>query len=148
MREYYDTTFTHNYVIGAKINGMVVAYLITLNFEALCMFFASFTTSRGYTVARYSSNKKKIQYLEEHCTRRIELIDLETFESTRRTRVNKKGKEYVENRGEYFEYLVSQFFGVEQNDVSNLKHTEGGDIEIDKIAYQVKYEASGICLGK
>lgn len=146
MREYYDTTFTHNYVIGAKINGMVIAYLITLNFEALCMLFATLTTSRGYTVARYLSNKKKIQYLEEHCTRKIELIDLETFENSRRTRVNKKGKEYVENRGEYFEYLVSQFFGVEQNDVSNLKHTKGGDLEIDKIAYQVKYEASGIYL--
>ena len=148
MREYYNTTFTHNYVIGAKKNGMVIAYLITLNFEALCMFFASFTTSRGYTVARYSSNKKKIQYLEENCIQRVELIDLETFENSRRVRVNAKGKEYTENRGEYFEYLVSQFFGVEQNDVANLKHTEGGDIEINGIAYQVKYEASGICLGK
>ena len=65
-----------------------------------------------------------------------------------RIKINKKGNPYRENRGEYFEYLMSQVLGVEQNDVSNLGHTKGGDLVFEGVAYQVKYEASGIAVGR
>jgi hypothetical protein len=86
--------------------------------------------------------------MEEHCLQKIELCDIETFENSRRIRVNKKGVEYMENRGEYFEYLVAEKFQVVQNEKSNLKHTDGGDIEINGVAYQVKYEGAGIATGR
>jgi hypothetical protein len=150
LKEYHNTTFTHHYAMGSidRKEKMVYGYLIELSLEALEMMFSSVTDSRGYEVVRYSSNKKKVAYLEEHCIEKFALCDLETFESSRRIRVNRKGVEYKENRGEYFEYLVAQKFKVEQNDKANLKHTEGGDIEINGIAYQVKYEGAGIATGR
>ena len=148
LKNYHKTTFTHHYIMGVKTKTTVYAYLIELSLSALEMMFASVTDSRGYEVARYSSNKAKIAYMEEHCLQKIELCDIETFENSRRIRVNKKGVEYMENRGEYFEYLVAEKFQVIQNEKSNLKHTDGGDIEINGIAYQVKYEGAGIATGR
>ena len=79
---------------------------------------------------------------------KVALCDIETFEKSRRIKTNRKGIEYKENRGEYFEYLVAQKFNAIQNEKSNLKHTEGGDIEINGIPYQVKFEGAGIATGR
>ena len=150
LREYYNTTYTHNYVMGNGHNkeGMVYAYFMPLNLAELEMMFSTVTDSRGYEVARYMSNKKKVAYMESHCSFKVALCSVEEFESSRRIRVNKKGVEYMENRGEYFEYLVAQKFNVIQNEKSNLKHTDGGDVEINGISWQVKYEGSGIATGR
>jgi hypothetical protein len=43
---------------------------------------------------------------------------------------------------------MSQVLGVEQNEVSNLSHSSGGDLVYEGVAYQVKYEASGIAVGR
>ena len=94
------------------------------------------------------SNKKKVAYMESHCSLKIALCTVEEFENSRRTKVSRKGVEYVENRGEYFEYLVAEKFNVIQNEKSNLKHTDGGDVEINGIAWQVKYEGAGIATGR
>ena len=99
-------------------------------------------------MVRYVSNKKKVAYMESHCTLKVALCTVEEFENSRRIRVNKKGVEYMENRGEYFEYLVAKKFNAIQNDKANLKHTEGGDMEINGIPYQVKYESAGIATGR
>lgn len=150
LKEYYNTTYTHNYIMGNGHNkeGMVYAYLMPLTLAELEMFFTSVTDSRGYEVVRYASNKKKVAYMETHCTLKVALCTVEEFEKSRRIRVNKKGKEYMENRGEYFEYLVAQKFNAIQNEKSNLKHSEGGDLEINGVAYQVKYEGAGIATGR
>lgn len=148
LKEYHETTYTHKYVMGAKTKTSVRAYLMDFSLEELEMMFATVTDSRGYEVVRYVSNRKKIEYMETHCSMKIELCDIETFETTRRHKTNRKGVEYIENRGEYFEYLIAEHFNVTQNEKSNLKHTEGGDIEINGIAYQVKYEGAGIFTGR
>lgn len=150
LKEYHETTYTHNYVMGNAHNkeNMVYAYFMALNLEELEMMFSTVTDSRGYEVVRYMSNKKKVAYMESHCTLKIALCDIETFEKSRRIKINRKGVEYMENRGEYFEYLVAQKFNAIQNEKSNLKHTDGGDVEINGIAYQVKYEGAGIATGR
>ena len=149
LKNYYDTTYTHNYILGVadKKNNQVKAYFVTLDFDALAMMFASPTTSRKSVVYRYKSNQKKVAYLEEHATRCMVVSDIDTFEKSLRIRLNKKGKEYRENRGEYFEYLMSQVLGVVQNELANLSHTEGGDLEFEGVAYQVKYGSAGIAVG-
>ena len=43
------------------------------------------------------------------------------------------------NNGEIFEKMVTEYFGqVWEKD--NIPYTEAGDIEVDGVAYQVKYE--------
>ena len=150
LKEYHRTTYTHNYVMGNAHNPekMVYAYFMNLNLAELEMMFSTVTDSRGYEVVRYVSNKKKVAYMESHCTLKVALCTVEEFENSRRIRVNKKGVEYMENRGEYFEYLVAKKFNAIQNDKANLKHTEGGDMEINGIPYQVKYESAGIATGR
>ena len=149
LQQYYKETYTHNYIMGVKTKERVLAFVVdNLDYEGLCLLFTSLTTSRTLRVIRYSSNKAKVAYLQNHAVKVLDLCDIETFENSRRVKTNGKGKAYVENRGEYFEYLVSQALGGIQNEQANLKHTKGGDIEVRGIAYQVKYEASGIYLGK
>jgi hypothetical protein len=146
LEKYCKITYTHKYVMGAKENNKVVAYFIELEVEGLEKMFTAKTTSRGYKVVRYASTKKKRAYLTEHCEKRVELCTVEEFENSRRKKTSRLGKEYVENRGEYFEYLIAEKFSGIQNLVSNLKHTDGGDIEIEDIPYQVKFEGAGIYL--
>ena len=48
------------------------------------------------------------------------------------------------NRGEIFEKLVTEYFGqVWEKD--NVPFTQAGDIEIDGIAYQIKYQKATFC---
>ena len=144
MTKYFNSTFTHNYIIGVDRNGQVEMYFIKLDLEGLRLMFNSLTTTRGHKVYRYSSTNYKLEYLKQYATKHYTLCDSVTFTESRRKRINKKGKEYTENRGECFEYLVSKKFGVNQNDLANLSHKNGGDVVIDGIAYQIKFERSGI----
>lgn len=146
LENYCKTTYTHKYVMGAKENNKIVAYFVELEVEGLEKMFTAQTTSRGYKVVRYVSTKKKRAYLADHCEKRIELCTIEEFENSRRKKTSRLGNIYIENRGEYFEYLIAEKFNGIQNLVSNLKHTEGGDIEIQGIPYQVKFEGAGIYL--
>lgn len=148
LTEYNKTTYTHHYIMGVRLKELIVAYFIDLDLEGLEKLFTSLTTSRNTKVIRYSSTKAKIEYLNTHCIKSVVLCDSDSFENSRRIKTNRFGKQYVENRGEYFEYLVAQAFGGIQNEMSNLKHTEGGDIEINGTAYQVKFEGAGIYVGK
>lgn len=43
------------------------------------------------------------------------------------------------NRGEIFEKLITEFFGQEW-EKDNIPFTEAGDIEVNGIAYQIKFE--------
>ena len=149
LNNYYNTTFTHNYILGVadKKGKVVKAYFVNLDLEGFKMMFNSPTTSRTALVYRYNSNRKKVAYLNDHATKIMTIDTIEHFENSLRIRVNKKGKEYRENRGEYFEYLMSTILNVKQNDLSNLSHTEGGDVEVNGVAYQVKYERSGVTVG-
>jgi hypothetical protein len=144
MTKYFNSTFTHNYIIGVDRNGQIDIYFIELDLEGLRLMFNSLTTTRGHKVYRYNSTKYKLEYLKQHATKHYILCDSETFTASRRTRINKKGKAYIENRGECFEYLVSEKFKVNQNALPNLSHKNGGDVIIDGIPYQVKFERSGI----
>ena len=48
------------------------------------------------------------------------------------------------NKGEIFEKLVTEHFGqVWEKD--NVPFTEAGDIEVDGIAYQIKYQKATFC---
>lgn len=145
---YFFTSATHHYCIGVEHRGHVTAYLVHLDLNGLRLIFSDKPTqSKRQLVIKYRSNSAKRAYLEEHATQVLDLGTLDAFKASRRVRLNKDGKPYVENCGEYFEYRIAEWFGVAQNELSNLKYTDGGDLVINGIAYQVKYERSGIAIG-
>lgn len=48
------------------------------------------------------------------------------------------------NKGEIFEKLVTEFFG-QTWEKDNIPFTEAGDIEVNGIAYQIKFERATFC---
>ena len=145
LKNHFEQSATHNYIFGVEHNGKVSAYMIGLDYDGFKLMFSDKPTeSKRCTIVKYRSSAKKISYLELNATQRIEIGSIEYLKAMRRTRVNRFGKEYVENCGECFEWLLAERFGVKQNEKANLKFTDGGDLEINGVSYQVKYERAGI----
>lgn len=53
-------------------------------------------------------------------------------------------KESKYNRGEIFEKLVTEYFGQEW-EKDNVPFTEDGDLTVDGVAYQIKYQKATFC---
>lgn len=148
MRHYYDTAATHNYIMGVEHAGRVTAYAVHLDYEGLCFLFSDKPCqAKRQVVVKYRSSKAKRDYLASHASQVYDLCTIEELKSSCRVRTNRYGKEYTENCGECFEWLMAKLLGGIQNDKSNLCYTDGGDITVNGIAYQVKYERAGITVG-
>ena len=148
IENYYNSAFTHYNIIGTARNGYVKAYLIKLDLDGYKIIFSDKPcTSKRQTVIKYRSTKEKVEYLTAHALQVIDLCTEEELKAKCRTFINKKGEERKENCGECFEWLMAQYFGVSQNEKSNLSYKDGGDIVVNGIPYQVKYEKSGIAVG-
>lgn len=145
LERFYKSTATHNYIFGAVKGGRVFTYFVTLDMDGYAiMFNEKPTTAKRQTVIKYRSTRKKLEWLEAHATQVIDFISVEDLKHSCRVKQNRNGKTYVENCGDCLEWLLAKYFGIKQNEKSNLKHTDGGDLTIDGIAYQVKYEKGGI----
>lgn len=145
LEAFYHSTSTHNYVFGVAYNGRVKAYFVSLDLDGYAtMFNEKPTTASRQTVIKYRSTKAKREWLEAHATASLDFISVEELKASCRQRLNRQGKAYTENCGECFEWLLAEYFGTSQNGKSNLKHTDGGDLVINGVAYQVKYEKGAI----
>lgn len=148
LRSVYAESYTHHYIMGADDGEKVRAYFVDLSLEELAFLFSDKPTqSKRAVIVKYRSTKPKREMLKAKATRIVEIGSSEQLKAKRRIRVNRKGKQYKENCGECFEWLLAELFGAEQNEKANLKHTDGGDLVIEGIAYQVKYERAGIAVG-
>ena len=145
LQEFYNATATHYYIFGVAYRGRVKAYMVNLDVDGYAvMFNEKPTTASRQVVIKYRSTKAKREWLEAHATTSLDLMSIEDLKASCRTKTNRYGKTYTENCGECFEWLLAEHFGINQNAKSNLKHTDGGDLVIDGIAYQVKYEKGAI----
>lgn len=146
LEAFYNSTATHNYIFGVAYNGRVYTYFVRgLDLDGYATIFNEKpTTAKRQTVIKYRSTKAKREWLDAHATKVIDFMSEENLKASCRTKINRHGKTYVENCGDCLEWLLAEYFGVNQNEKSNLKHTEGGDLVIDGISYQVKYEKGAI----
>jgi hypothetical protein len=145
LEAYYNATATHNYIFGVAYKGRVYTYFVSLDLDGYAvMFNEKPTTASRQTVIKYRSTATKRAWLESHATKVIDFISEENLKASCRTKINRHGKAYIENCGDCLEWLLAVYFGVNQNEKSNLKHTEGGDLVIDGVPYQVKYEKGAI----
>lgn len=142
---YYEQTATHNYIFGVLSGGRVKAYFVTLDLEGYGIIFNEKpTTASRQIVVKYRSNKAKIAYFESIAEKVIDLMSEEELKASCRSKINRYGKTYTENCGECFEWLLGEMLNGKQNAKSNLKHSEGGDLEINGKQWQVKYEKGAI----
>lgn len=129
---YNAIAFTHEYIWGFEYKGNIyMAYTDASYMPYVCKLDKA---SRGYGMAlRFCPTKDQkvalLPYAEVLCSKKY-------FEEVY------SNSKY--NRGEIFEKLVTEYFG--QTWVKdNIPFTMDGDITVDGIAYQIKYQSATFC---
>ena len=132
INAYNSVAYTHNYIFGFAFNGMI--YSVTTGAEMLSEILKLDTASRGCGKAlRFCPNREiKIALL----SLATPLCSVEVFTA------EVENSKY--NKGEIFEKLVTENFGLEWVK-DNLPFTQGGDVEVNGIAYQIKFERATFC---
>ena len=125
---YNKHAFTHRYILGFRLNKMI--YFVVVDAKELDFVTKLDKASRGagYSL-RFKPNKAQKNLMmsldaKVLCSEKFfdELVEMSKY-----------------NRGEVFEKLITEYFG--QTWVKdNIPYTEAGDIEVDGIAYQIKFE--------
>ena len=125
---YNKTAYAHLYIMGFRMNGNI--YFVIVKAQMLDHLTKLDKASRG---AGYSlrfkptkAQKNLMMSLDAKvlCSEKFfdELVEMSKY-----------------NRGEVFEKLITEYFG--QTWVKdNIPYTEAGDIEVDGVAYQIKFE--------
>ena len=137
MTTYVQNAFTHHYIIGIKDNGIIKACFTTA--EILPQIVKIATASRGNGVSvRFKPNNKQREYLKRNAERIENICTVEELEN----RAEKVGKQ--KNRGIAFENLLHEKIG-EAWKHNNTSFQTDGDITINGIAYQIKFEQATFC---
>ena len=128
IRFYNEKAYTHNYIFGVNYKGNI--YMIKTTSETLPLALKLDKASRGngYSLRFKPNNKIKEMLLAQGA----EIIcSAEMFKAL--------VSESKYNKGEIFEKLVTEKFGQVWTKDS-VPFTEDGDLTVDKIAYQIKFE--------
>lgn len=125
---YKEKAYTHRYIFGILFKGSV--WMIYLDADEIDVVLKLDKASRGngYSL-RFRPNGSQKAFLMSHGA--IELCSAEMFKTL--------VAESKYNKGEVFERLVTEYFG--QTWVKDsVPFTEDGDLTVDGIAYQIKFE--------
>lgn len=136
MIERYDRiAFTHNYIFGFTFGKNV--YMTYRTADVLPLVCTLESASRGGGASlRFKPTKEQKELLLPGAWI---LCSVEYFEA------EVKASKY--NRGEIFEKIVTESFG-QTWEKDRIPFTEAGDIEVDGIAYQIKYQKATFCSEK
>ena len=125
---YNKTAYAHLYIMGFRMNGNI--YFVIVKAQMLDHLTKLDKASRGagYSL-RFKPTKAQKNLMMSFgaqvlCSEKFfdELVEMSKY-----------------NRGEVFEKLITEYFG--QTWVKdNIPYTEAGDIEVDGVAYQIKFE--------
>lgn len=129
LQDYYNNTaFTDKYILVYTYGGVVYMTLTTREVvdRVTCLDKAS--RGAGYALRFKPNNAQKVMLLAEDATA---LCSAELF--------NYMVTNSIYNRGEIAEKIVTEYFG-QKWEKDNIPYTEAGDIEVDGVAYQIKYE--------
>ena len=129
---YNELSYTHNYIFGFAFNGNIY---VTFTDESVLPYVctldkASSKNGGGYSL-RYKPNKAQKTTLFANSEKTFIVCSVEYF--------NEMVETTKYNKGEIFEKLITEYFGMKW-EKDNVPFTEGGDIEINGKAFQIKYE--------
>ena len=125
---YNKHAFTHNYILGFRMNGNIYYVIVTAKELDFVTKLDKASRGAGYSL-RFKPNKAQKNYL---MSLGAEVLCSEEFFDELKTM-----SKY--NFGELFEKLVTEMNG--QTWVKdNVPFTEDGDLTVDGVAYQLKFE--------
>ena len=128
INHYNETSFTHNYIFGFSYKGNV--YAVETTSEMLPFITTVDKASRGAGLAlRFKPNTSiKLMLMDKGAK---VICSTEYF--------NEIHANTKYNRGEVFEMMVTESKGQTWTK-DNVPYTEDGDITVDGVAYQIKFE--------
>lgn len=128
INRYNEKSYTHHYIFGFHFKGNV--YMVVADSKILAYILKLDKASRGQGYSlRFSPNTD--QKLMLIAMGAMILCSTEFF--------NMEVANSRYNKGEIFEKMVTEFYG--QTWVKdNVPFTEDGDLTVDHIAYQIKFE--------
>lgn len=125
---YNALSYTHEYMFGYADNGTIYCAIGTANDLPYICTLDSASRGAGFAL-RYKPNKVQKAYMRVLPT--FALCSKEYFDTC------VANSKY--NTGEIFEKLVTEWYGQTWTK-DNVPFTEDGDLTVDGIAYQIKYE--------
>lgn len=128
INRYNNLSFTHNYIFGFVFKKNVYAVIATSEILPYILTLDAASRSAGYALRFNPTNEQKV-FLLSHGAELI--CSKEYFEQT--------VVESNYNKGEIFEKLCTENVG-QRWMKDNLPFTEGGDLTVNGIAYQIKFE--------
>ncbi len=132
VRKYNKHAFTHKYIFGFAYKGNV--YMAHADADMLLSILKLDKASRGagYALRFCPTNAIKVALL----TNATLLCSKAFFEET--------VADSIYNKGEIFEKMVTEYYG-QAWEKDNIPFTEDGDLTVDGIAYQIKFEKATFC---
>lgn len=125
---YNKHAFTHNYILGFRMNGNIYYVIVTAKELDFVTKLDKASRGAGYSL-RFKPNKAQKSYL---ISLGAEVLCSESF-------FNELKLMSKYNFGELFEKLITELNG--QTWVKdNVPFTEDGDLTVDGVAYQLKFE--------
>ena len=128
INRYNELSYTHEYIFGFNFKGNV--YMVKTNSQMLPYILKLDKASRGqgYSIRFSPNTEQKLLLMAQGAT---VICSQKFFEET------VANSKY--NKGEIFEQMVTEFYGQTWTK-DTIPFTEDGDLTVDGIAYQIKYE--------
>ena len=127
---YHGQAFTRHYIMGYRFAGMVYFTICESEIVDLVTKLDKASRGQGYALRYKPTKGQKAILMAENMTA---LCSVKFFDDM--------VAESKYNKGEIFEKLVTEYFGQEW-EKDSVPFTEAGDIEVNGIAYQIKYESA------
>ena len=131
IKFYHAHAFTDNYILGVEIGGNVYAVKKKMSLADMERFLTTQTASRGQGMA--------LKFAPTKAQKAEILADGNATILCSKTYLEKLVESTRWNRGQIFEKLVTEKAGQSWK-ADNIPFTKAGDIEIDGVAYQIKYQ--------
>ena len=128
INRYNELSYTHNYIYGFYFQNMVYMVKATADLMPYILKLDKASRGAGYSLRFCPTKVQKALLLSKGA---IGLCSKDFFETS-----VKKSKY---NKGEIFEKMITEFYGQEWTK-DNVPFTEDGDLTVNGIAYQIKFE--------
>ena len=129
---YNTVAFTHNYIWGFIYKKNVYMAITTSEVMPYICTLDKASRGAGYALRFCPNNAQKVVLMPESTLLCSEDFFKETVADSKY------------NAGEIFEKMVTEYFGQEWTK-DNVPFTEDGDITVDGIAYQIKFQKATFC---
>lgn len=132
INRYNAVAFTHEYIWGFIYKKNVYMAITSSDVMPFVTCLDKASRGAGYALRFCPNADQKVALMPN-----AELLCSETY-------FNEQVASTKYNKGEIFEKMVTEFFGQEW-EKDNVPFTEDGDITVNGIAYQIKFQKATFC---